>query len=142
MRISGVVFTILFALAAWPVTAQDMSWTSQVRADGWPSPARTADGDMLIFRRPAAEGPEGRPRLELRYEYRDGTVVGGKRYLTMLSLDEYDCKSGRLRNLRLGVFARHNAEGDSLVAPPSVDPWTTPQEGTVDAKSLAVACAR
>ena len=102
----------------------------------------TADGDMIIFRRPAAKGPEGYPRLQLRYEYRDGVKVGGKTYLSLLALDEYDCKGGRLRTLRTGAFTRHNAEGDLRQDPPSAPAWSKPAPNTVDAKSLAAACAQ
>ena len=130
------------ALAAGPAAAQDMSWASDVREDGWGDGRVTADGDMIIFRRPAPKGPEGHPRLQLRYEYRDGVAMGGKTYFTLLSLDEYDCKAGRLRNLRLGAFTGHNAEGPSLQPPARTDPWKAPAAGTVNAKSLAAACGR
>jgi len=133
---------VLAGLFYAPVAAQDMGWASGVRTDGWGDGRVTADGDMIIFRRPAPKGPQGYARLQLRYEYRDGAKVGGKLYLSMLALDEYDCKGGRFRNLRTGVFAKHNAEGESRQAPPTVDPWTTPAPGTVDAKSLAAACGR
>lgn len=68
--------------------------------------------------------------------------MAGKTWLSMLALDEYDCKGGRFRNLRTAVFARHNAEGESRQAPTTPDPWAKPAPGTVDAKSLATACGR
>ncbi|WP_371134659.1 surface-adhesin E family protein [Phenylobacterium sp.] len=142
MRI--VILAMLIGLSAWAgaAAAQDTRWASAVRADGWPPARLTSDGDMLIYRRPAPAGPEGYPRLQLRYEYRDGEVMGGKRYLSMLSLDEYDCRGGRFRNLRVAVFAGHNAEGQSIQPPDATDPWAKPQPGTVDGKSLEIACAK
>jgi hypothetical protein len=118
---------------------QDTSWAGSVRDDGWGDGRVTSDGDMIIFRRPAAKGPEGHPRLQLRYEYRDGMRLGGKAYLSMLALDEYDCQGGRFRNVRVAVFANHNAEGESRQQT-GTDPWAKPSPGTVDAKSLAFAC--
>lgn len=117
-----------------------MSWARDVREDGWGDGRVTAGGDMIIFRRPAPNGPEGYPRLQLRYEYRDGVKVGPKTYLSLLALDEYDCKGGRLRNLRAGAFTRHNAEGDMRQDPAEAPTWSKPAPGTVDAKSLAAAC--
>jgi len=138
-----IVGSILaLALAAGPAAAQDMSWASGVRDDGWGDGRVTADGDMIIFRRPAPKGPEGYPRLQLRYEYRDGVAMGARRFFSLLSLDEYDCKAGRFRNLRLGAFTGHNAEGASVQPPAKPDPWKAAAPGTVDAKSLAAACGR
>ncbi|MDP3173034.1 MAG: hypothetical protein Q8M88_01195 [Phenylobacterium sp.] len=142
MRAASLGLMIGLAAGAAPAVAQDTSWASTVRDDGWPAARMTSDGDMLIYRRPAPAGPEGFPRLQLRYEYRDGEVIGGKRYLSMLSLDEYDCRGGRFRNLRVAVFAGHNAEGQSVQPPDSTDPWAKPQPGTVDGKSLEIACAK
>ena len=136
------VLAALAALAASSVSAQDTSWASSVRQDGWPDGRVTADGDMIIFRRPAPSGPEGHPQLQLRYEYRDGEVIGGEAYLSMLALDEYDCRAGRFRNLRLAAFREHNAQGDRLQPPDESGAWSTPKPGTVDAKSLAAACSR
>jgi len=133
---------VLAGLVCVPAAAQDMSWASGVRTDGWGDGRVTGDGDMVIFRRPAPKGPQGYARLQLRYEYRDGAKVGGKLFLSMLALDEYDCKGGRFRNLRTAVFTKHNAEGESRQAPASVDPWAKPAPGTVDAKSLATACGQ
>lgn len=123
-----------------PAVAQDMSWADGVREDGWGDGRVTADGGMVIFRRPAPKGPEGYPRLQLRYEYRDGVKVGAKTYLSLLALDEYDCKGGRFRNLRTGAFTRHNAEGEMRQDPATAPIWSKPAPGTVDAKSLAAAC--
>jgi hypothetical protein len=125
---------------AAPAAGQDAAWTAAVREDGWGDGRFTSDGDMIIFRRPAAKGPEGHARLQLRYEYRDGATVGGATYLSMLALDEYDCGAGRFRNLRVAVFERHNAEGASRQQPGGPGAWERPAAGTVDAKSLAVAC--
>ena len=133
---------LLAGLAAPPAAAQDTRWATDVRDDGWGDGRVTADGDMIIFRRPAPKGPEGYPRLQLRYEYRDGVKVGGKTYLSLLALDEYDCQGGRLRNLRTGAFTRHNAEGDLRQDPAAPPAWTRPVAGTVDAKSLAMACGQ
>lgn len=130
-----------FLLAA-PATAQDTSWAGDVRDDGWGDGRVTSDGDMIIFRRAAPKGPEGYPRLQLRYEYRDPVKVGAQTYLSMLALDEYDCKTGRFRNLKTAAFTRHNAEGDSRQASGGPDPWSTPAPNTVDAKSLAAACGQ
>jgi hypothetical protein len=139
MRLACVAFSAL--LGALPAAAQDLSWANGVREDGWPDGRVTKDGDMVIFRRPAPAGPQGYPRLQLRYEYRDAHVIGGKTYRSMLSLDEYDCRAGRFRNLRMAAFTGHNAEGASLQPPDAVDPWATPAPGTVDSKSLEAACA-
>jgi len=141
-KYKATTLLVLAGLSCAPAAAQDMGWASGVRTDGWGDGRVTGDGDMLIFRRAAPKGPQGYARLQLRYEYRDGAKVGGKLYLSMLALDEYDCKGGRFRNLRTAVFARHNAEGESRQAPDTVDPWSTPAPGTVDAKSLATACGR
>lgn len=135
------VFGVL-ALGAVPAAAQDTSWAGDVREDGWGDGRVTADGDMIIFRRPAQAGPEGYPRLQLRYEYRDGVKVGGKTYLSLLALDEYDCKGGRFRNLRTGAFTRHNAEGELRQDPSPDAAWSRPAPGTVDAKSLSAACGK
>lgn len=140
----ATVAAILVSTAAppaiGPAIAQDTSWASGVREDGWGDGRVTADGDMIIFRRPGEKGPEGYPRLQLRYEYRDGNKMGGVTYLSMLALDEYDCKGGRFRNLRVAVFTRHNAQGESKQQSGPADPWAKPAAGTVDAKSLAEAC--
>lgn len=45
---------------AGPAAAQDTSWASGVRGDGWPDGRVTGDGDMIIFRRPAPKGPRAR----------------------------------------------------------------------------------
>lgn len=140
-RIVWTAAAVLLGICT-PAAAQDTSWAGDVREDGWGDGRVTADGDMIIFRRPAPKGPVGFPRLQLRYEYRDGVKVGAGRYLSMLALDEYDCKGGRFRNLRTAVFAGHNAQGESRQAPDTTDPWSTPAPGTVDAKSLAAACGR
>lgn len=129
-------------LGGGPAAGQDMSWAKDVRADGWGDGRVTSDGDMVIFRRQAPNGPEGFPRLQLRYEYRDGVKVGPKTYLSLLALDEYDCKGGRLRNLRLGAFTGHNAEGDVRQDPAPDPTWSKPAPNTVDAKSLAMACGQ
>jgi len=132
----------LMAIAAGaPATAQDMGWAKDVREDGWGDGRVTTDGDMIIFRRPAPNGPEGYPRLQLRYEYRDGVKVGPKMYFSLLALDEYDCKGGRMRTLRTGAFTRHNAEGE-LRQDSSAPTWSKPAANTVDAKSLAAACGQ
>lgn len=134
--------TLALLLTSLPALAQDMAWAKGVRADGWGDGSVTGDGDMVIFRRPAPNGPEGHARLQLRYEYRDGQKMGGKIWLSMLALDEYDCKGGRFRNLRVGVFAGHNAEGASSQPPATAQPWSKAAPGTVDARSLAFACGR
>jgi hypothetical protein len=95
---------------------------------------------LIFFRRAAPTGPEGYPRQQLRHEYRDPVKVGPKTYLSLLALDEYDCKGGRFRTLRSGAFTRHNAEGDLRQDPPAAPTWSKPAPGTVDAKSLATAC--
>ncbi|PZQ63748.1 MAG: hypothetical protein DI570_08000 [Phenylobacterium zucineum] len=133
---------VLFALAGTAAAAQDMSWAQGVQEDGWGDGRVTADGDMIIFRRPAPRGPEGHARLQLRYEYRDAVKVGGKLYLSLLALDEFDCGAGRFRNLRTAAFTGHNAQGEARQEPGGPEPWSTPAPGTVDAKSLAVACGR
>jgi len=133
---------VLGGLGGAPAAAQDMSWAGSVRDDGWGDGRVTSGGDMIIFRRPAPKGPEGHPRLQLRYEYRDGGKIGGKTYLSMLALDEYDCKAGRFRGLRMAVFAGHNAEGESRPGPAGAEPWAKPSPNTVDAKSLAAACGK
>jgi hypothetical protein len=133
----GIVFA---GLGGAPAAAQDTRWAGMVRDDGWGDGRVAADGDMINFRRAAPKGPEGRPRLQLRYEYRDGQKLGGKTYLSMLALDEYDCKAGRFRNLRVGVFTGHNAEGEMRQQPGGPGAWETPSPKTVDASSLAVAC--
>lgn len=138
--VACAVGIMLGAFGGDALAAQDMSWAGDVRDDGWGDGRVTADGDMIIFRRPAPKGPEGLARLQLRYEYRDGVKIGGKTYVSMLALDEYDCKGGRFRNLRMGVFTAHNAGGESRQGPPGPDPWKTPAPNTVDAKSLAAAC--
>jgi hypothetical protein len=133
---------ILGGLGGEPAAAQDTTWAGDVRIDGWGDGRVTSSGDMIIFRRPAPAGPEGRPRLQLRYEYRDAVKVGPATYLSLLALDEYDCRAGRFRNLRTAAFTRHNAEGDSRQQPPGAEAWSTPAPNTVDAKSLAAACGR
>ena len=133
---------ILGGSAGVPAQAQDMGWARDVREDGWGDGRVTADGDMIIFRRPAPKGPEGYPRLQLRYEYRDGVKVGPKTYFSLLAMDEYDCKGGRFRNLRTGAFTRHNAEGDLRQDPAPAPTWSKPAPGTVDAQSLAAACGQ
>jgi len=138
----AAILFILASLACAPAAAQDMSWAKDVRVDGWGDGRVTGDGDMVIFRRAAPKGPQGYPRLQLRYEYRDAQKVGSKPFLSMLALDEYDCKGGRFRNLRMAVFAKHNAEGESRQTPATVDPWSKPAPGTVDAKSLTTACGK
>lgn len=137
----GLAWAALIAGAlGGAAVAQDMSWAKDVRDDGWGDGRLTADGDMIIFRRPAPKGPEGHPRLQLRYEYRDGVKVGSTTYLSLLALDEYDCKGGRSRNLRTGAFTRHNAQGDMRQDPATAPTWSRPAAGTVDAKSLSAAC--
>lgn len=140
------VFATLAALAvalvhATPASAQDTSWASGVRADGWPDGRVTADGDMIVFRRPAPKGPQGHPRLQIRHEYRDGMKMGGRTYFSLLALDEYDCKAGRFHNLRMAAFTGHNASGES-VQDASGEAWKPAAPGTVDARSLAAACGR
>jgi hypothetical protein len=133
---------LLATLAAADVAAaQSPGWASGVRQDGWPDGSLTADGDMVIFRRPAPKGPQGHPRLQLRYEYRDGVKMGGKAYFTLLAVDEYDCKAQRFRNVRMAAFTQHNAQGQS-VQDDSGEAWKSAAPGTVDARSLAVACGR
>ena len=129
-----------FALAD-AAAAQSPAWAASVRQDGWPGGSLTADGDMVIFRRPGPKGPEGHPRLQLRYEYRDGVKMGGKTYFTLLAIDEYDCKAGRFRNVRMAAFTQHNAQGQS-VQDDSGEAWKAAAPGTVDARSLAAACGR
>ena len=133
---------ILGGVGGAPAGAQDTSWAGDVRDDGWGDGRVTADGDMIIFRRAAPKGPEGRPRLQLRYEYRDGVKLGARTYLSMLALDEYDCGGGRFRNLRTAVFTGHNAQGESRQDTTPTEAWSKPSPGTVDAKSLAAACGR
>jgi len=133
----GVIIAGVLGAAA---SAQDATWTGAVLDDGWGDGRFTSDGDMIIFRRPAPAGPDGHPRLQLRYEYRDGQKMGGKTYLSMLALDEYDCAGRRFRNLRTAAFTAHNAQGESRQAPAETGPWEQPAPNTVDAKSLAVAC--
>lgn len=135
---AGLALLAAMALAH-PCSAQDTSWAGGVRGDGWPDGRVTADGDMIIFRRPAPKGPEGHPRLQLRYEYRNGMKMGGRAYLSLLALDEYDCKTKRFRNVRMAAFTGHNAEGVS-VQDAGGEAWKTAQPGTVDAKSIATAC--
>lgn len=137
---AAAIGIMLAAGAVGLATAQDTSWASMVREDGWGDGNVAAGGDMIIFRRAAPKGPEGRPRLQLRYEYRDGVKMGGKTYLSMLALDEYDCKAGRFRSLRIGAFTGHNAQGGLRQQPDGTPAWEAPKPGTVDAKSLAVAC--
>ena len=137
----AVLAILLGASGGVPAVAQDMSWAKDVREDGWGDGRVTTGGDMVIFRRPAPNGPEGYPRLQLRYEYRDAVKVGPKTYLSLLALDEYDCRGGRFRNLRTGAFTRHNAEGD-LRQDPAPPTWSKPAPNTIDAKSLAMACGR
>ena len=135
-------FALLGALAIADVAAaQNPAWAAGVRQDGWPGGSLTADGDMIIFRRPGPRGPQGHPRLQLRYEYRDGVTIGGKAYFTLLAIDEYDCKAGRFRNVRMAAFTQHNAQGASI-QDDSGETWKAASPGTVDAKSLAVACGR
>jgi hypothetical protein len=134
----GVALGLVMALAH-PSAAQDTSWAGGVRGDGWPDGRVTADGDMIIFRRPAPKGPQGHPRLQLRYEYRDGVKMGGRTYLSLLAVDEYDCKARRFRNVRMAAFTGHNAAGDS-VQDASGEAWKSAAPGTVDAKSIAAAC--
>lgn len=133
---------ILLGAGAAPALAQDTRWAGSVRDDGWGDGRVTTGGDMIIFRRAAPKGPDGHPRLQLRYEYRDGAKLGGKTYLSLLAVDEYDCQGGRFRNLRVAAFTGHNAEGESRQEPAGADPWSTPSPGTVDAKSLAFACGK
>ena len=133
---------VLLGSLAGAAAAQDTSWAGDVREDGWGDGRVTADADMIIFRRAAPKGPEGHPRLQLRYEYRDGVKVGGQTYLSLLALDEYDCKAGRFRTLRAAAFTRHNAEGDSRQDPAPAASWSRPSPNTVDAKSLAAACGQ
>ena len=140
MSRAGLALLTILALAG-PAAAQDTSWASGVRGDGWPDGRVTADGDMIIFRRPAPKGPQGHPRLQLRYEYRDGAKIGGRPYYSLLAIDEYDCKAGRLRNIRMAAFTGHNAQGQS-VQDASGEDWKPAAPGTVDGKSLAAACGR
>lgn len=133
---------ILAAVVCTSAVAQDTSWAGNVREDGWGDGRVSADGEMIIFRRAAAEGPEGYPRLQLRYEYRDGVTMGAKVFLSLLALDEYDCASGRFRSLRMAAFTGHNAQGESRQGPPQAGPWSKAAPGTVDAKSLAMACVK
>lgn len=133
---------VLGGLGGVPAAAQDMSWAKDVRDDGWGDGRVTTDGSMIIFRRPAPSGPDGYPRLQLRHEYRDAVKVGPKTYLSLLALDEYDCKGGRFRTIRSGAFTRHNAEGDLRQDPETAPTWSTPAPDTVDAKSLAAACGK
>jgi hypothetical protein len=142
LRNAAWAIGVALCAACGSATAQDMGWAKDVRDDGWGDGRVTADGDMIIFRRAAPKGPEGYPRLQLRYEYRDGVKVGGKTYLTLLALDEYDCRGGRFRSLRMAAFTRHNAEGEQRQEPGGPEPWSRPAPGTVDAKSLAQACGR
>jgi hypothetical protein len=135
--VGGLVGGVAGAAAA---AAPDTSWARMVRDDGWGDGTVTSGGDMIIFRRAAPKGPGGQPRLQLRYEYRDGVKMGGKTYLSMLALDEYDCKAGRFRSLRIGAFTDHNAQGELRQQSDAAPAWETPSAGTVDAKSLAVAC--
>jgi hypothetical protein len=137
---AAVAIAIMLGGVAGAAAAQDTSWAGMVRADGWGDGTVTAGGDMIIFRRAAPKGPGSEPRLQLRYEYRDGVKMGGKTFLSMLALDEYDCKAGRFRNLRVGAFTGHNAQGELRQQPDGASAWETPSAGTVDAKSLAVAC--
>lgn len=132
----------LAAAAFTPAAAQDTSWAGSVREDGWGDGRVAADGSVIIFARPAPKGPEGYARLQLRYEYRDGVKMGGKAYYSLLALDEYDCAGGRFRSLRMAAFPGHNAEGEMKPGPSGVQPWETAAPGTVDARSLAAACAR
>lgn len=133
----------LAVMLAGAAAAQDTRWANAtVKGDGWGDGTVTSDGDMIIFRRAGPKGPEGRPQLQLRYEYRDGVKMGGKTFLSMLAVDEYDCKAGRFRNMRVAVFPGHNAEGQMLQQPSGPGAWEATKPGTVDAKSLAVACAR
>lgn len=140
----GAVFAIAIVLSgvagAAAAAAADTSWAKTVRDDGWGDGTVTSGGDMIIFRRAAPKGPQGQPRLQLRYEYRDGVKMAGKSYLSMLALDEYDCKASRFRSLRIGVFTGHNAEGESRMQADEKAAWEAAATGTVDAKSLAVAC--
>jgi len=129
------------ALTCAPAFAQDTSWASSLRPDGWPDGRVTADGEIIIFRRPAPKGPQGYPRLQLRYEYRDGVRMGGKTYFTLLSLVDYDCKAGRFRDVRMAAFTGRNAEGQS-VQEDGDGTWESPAPGTVDGKSLAAACGK
>jgi hypothetical protein len=142
MRRIGVGLAAVAALAiAGTAAAQGANWTNSVRGDGWPDGSFTADGTMIIFRRPGGKSPEGHPRLQLRHEYRDGMKMGGRAYFSLLALDEYDCKGGRFRNVRMAAFTSHNAEGQS-VQDDSGEAWKPAAPGTVDGKSLAVACGR
>lgn len=124
-----------------PAVAQDMSWAEGVQEDGWGDGRVTSDGDMITFRRPAPAGPEGHPRMQLRYEYRDAVKMGSRTYLSLLALDEYDCKAGAFRTVRAAAFTQHNAGGEARQdnAPAA---WSKPAPNTVDAKSLAAACRR
>src|SRR5262249_20872636 len=126
---------LLAALAvAGPAAAQDTGWAGGVRADGWPDRRGTSDGGMIILRPAARKGRQGYPRLQLRYEYRDGVKMGGRMFFTLLAVDEYDCKAGKLRNIRMAAFTGHNAEGQS-VQDDSGEAWKAPAPGTVDGKS-------
>ena len=140
--VASAIAIMLGGVAGAPAAAQDTSWAGMVRDDGWGDGGIASGGDMIIFRRAAPKGPQGQPRLQLRYEYRDGVKMGGKTYLSMLALDEYDCKAGRFRSLRVGAFTGHNAQGELRQQPDGTAAWETPSAGTVDAKSLAVACGR
>jgi hypothetical protein len=128
-------------LAGEAALAQDTSWADSLRADGWPDGRITADGEIIIFRRPAPQSPDGYRRLQLRYEYRDGVKMGGKTYFTLLSLVDFDCKAGRSRNVRMAAFTGRNAQGQS-VQEDGDGTWESPAAGTVDGKSLAAACGK
>lgn len=136
----GGLATVSVGMVVSPAAAQSVSWANGVRDDGWGEGRVTADGSMIVFRRPDARGPQGYLRLQLRYEHRDAVKIGGNLYRSMLALDEYDCKAGRFRNVRMAAFTGHNAEGASLRDASENSPWETPGADTVDAKSLAAAC--
>jgi hypothetical protein len=129
------------ALSCAPAVAQDTSWASGLRADGWPDGTVTADGEIIIFRRPAPNSPDGYRRLQLRYEYRDGVKMGGRTYFTLLSVVDFDCKARRFRNVRMAAFTGRNAQGQS-VQEDGDGTWESPAAGTVDGKSLAAACGK
>ncbi|MEO6338665.1 MAG: surface-adhesin E family protein [Caulobacteraceae bacterium] len=139
---ASAIAIILGGLAGSATAAVDTSWAGMVRDDGWGDGGIAAGGDMIIFRRAAPKGPQGQPRLQLRYEYRDGVKMGGKTYLSLLAVDEYDSKAGRFRNLRAGAFTDHNAQGELRQQPAGTGAWETAAAGTIDAKSLAVACGK
>lgn len=124
----GLVLALSLAVQEPPAAP----WEN-IRLDGWTYFSDAADGSLLMFTQPArGDGV----RAWVRYEYAEANSYGAR---SMRTLNEFDCREGRIRTLQWEWFDQSNLTGTGRTVPQDGE-WKYPAPNTLGEGHFLLMC--